>query len=185
MWEDYTPYELRNVSAFIRMGWRERAAQLLDYFYADQRPRAWNQWAEVVGRDARAPRFLGDMPHGWISSDYIRAALDSFAYERESDHALLLAEGIPTAWLAGGGIGLQGLRTPYGPLSYTLVRQDGRVALRVAAMPHMPPGGMIYTWPWTTAPGAASLNGQPVSWQGRQITITSLPAVLLIDGAPF
>lgn len=184
-WEDYTPYELRNVSAFIRMGWRERAAQLLDYFYADQRPRAWNQWAEVVGRDAREPRFLGDMPHGWISSDYIRAALDSFAYERESDHALLLAEGIPTAWLAGDGIGLQGLRTPYGPLSYTLARQGGRVALRVAALPHMPPGGVIYTWPWPTAPGAAVLNGQPVNWQGRQITITSLPAVLLIDGAPF
>ncbi|NYE59069.1 hypothetical protein FHW58_000221 [Duganella sp. 1224] len=184
-WDDYTPYELRNVSAFIRLGWRERAAALLDYFYADQRPRAWNQWAEVVGRDPRQPRFLGDMPHGWISSDYIRAALDSFAYEREADHALLLAEGVPTAWLAGEGVALQGLRTPYGPLNYTLARQGGRVALRVAAMPHMPPGGVIYTWPWPAAPGAASLNGQPVTWQGRQVTITSLPAVLLIDGAPF
>jgi hypothetical protein len=184
-WEDYTPYELRNVSAFIRLGWRERAAELLDYFYADQRPRAWNQWAEVVGRDARAPRFLGDMPHGWISSDYIRAALDSFAYEREADHALLLAEGVPTAWLAGDGVGLQGLRTPYGPLSYTLAQQGGQLTLRIAAMPTIPPGGLIYTWPWPGAPAAASLNGQPVTWQGRQIAITSLPAVLHIDGAPF
>ncbi|WP_217363486.1 discoidin domain-containing protein [Duganella dendranthematis] len=184
-WEDYTPYELRNVSAFIRLGWRERATELLDYFYADQRPRAWNQWAEVVGRDARAPRFLGDMPHGWISSDYIRAALDSFAYEREADHALLLAEGVPTAWLAGDGVGLQGLRTPYGPLSYTLARQGGQLTLRIAAMAKMPPGGLIYTWPWPAAPAASSLNGQPVTWQGRQIAITSLPAVLHIDGAPF
>lgn len=184
-WEDYTPYELRNVSAFIRLGWRDRAAELLDYFYADQRPRAWNQWAEVVGRDPRAPRFLGDMPHGWISSDYVRAALDSFAYEREADHALLLAEGVPTAWLAGDGVGLQGLRTPYGPLSYTLAQQGGRLTLRIAAMREMPPGGLIYTWPWPGAPTAASLNGQPVTWQGRQIAITSLPAVLHIDGAPF
>ncbi|TFW13929.1 discoidin domain-containing protein [Duganella callida] len=179
-WQDYTPYELRNVSAFIRLGWRERAQQLLDYFYADQRPRAWNQWAEVVGRDAREPRFLGDMPHGWISSDYIRAALDAFAYERESDHALLLAEGIPTAWLRGDGVALRGLRTPYGPLDYSLSQQDRRLTLRVDAMARIPPGGVIYTWPWAGAPGAATLNGQPVRWQGRQIIITSLPAVLQI-----
>jgi hypothetical protein len=184
-WEDYTPYELRNVSAFIRLGWRERAAELLDYFYADQRPRAWNQWAEVVGRDARQPRFLGDIPHGWISSDYIRAALDSFAYEREADHALLLGEGVPTAWLPGAGIGLHGLRTPYGPLSYSLAVQGTKLTLRIDAMQRMPPGGVIYTWPWSGAPGVARLDGQTVSWQGRQITITSLPAVLQIDGAPF
>ncbi|MCU6499403.1 discoidin domain-containing protein [Rugamonas sp. A1-17] len=184
-WEDYTPYELRNVSAFIRLGWRERAAELLDYFYADQRPAAWNQWAEVVGRDARQPRFLGDMPHGWISSDYIRAALDSFAYERESDHALLLGEGIPNAWLQGEGIGLHGLRTPYGPLSYTLAAQGGRLTLRIEAMQRVPPGGVIYHWPWAGTPGAVRLNGQPAALQGKQITITSLPAVLQIDAAPF
>ncbi|RFP18337.1 MULTISPECIES: discoidin domain-containing protein [unclassified Duganella] len=184
-WEDYTPYELRNVSAFIRLGWRERAAELLDYFYADQRPAAWNQWAEVVGRDARQPRFLGDMPHGWISSDYIRAALDTFAYERESDHALLLGEGIPNAWLQGAGVGLHGLRTPYGSLSYMLAAQDGRLTLRIEAMPRMPPGGVIYTWPGTGVPNAIHLNGQPVALQGKQITITRLPAVLQIDAAPF
>ncbi|MES2162773.1 MAG: discoidin domain-containing protein [Pseudomonadota bacterium] len=184
-WEDYTPYELRNVSAFIRLGWRERAAELLAYFYADQRPAAWNQWAEVVGRDARQPRFLGDMPHGWISSDYIRAALDTFAYERESDHALLLGEGIPNAWLQGAGVGLHGLRTPYGPLSYTLAVRGGSLTLRIEAMSRMPPGGVIYTWPGTGMPGAVRLNGQPAALQGKQITITSLPAVLQIDAAPF
>jgi hypothetical protein len=184
-WDDYTPYELRNVSAFIRLGWRERATELLDYFHADQRPATWNQWAEVVGRDARQPRFLGDMPHGWISSDYIRAALDAFAYERESDHALLLGEGIPTAWLAGEGVGLRGLRTPYGALSYKLAAKDASLTLSIEAMPRMPPGGVIYTWPWAGTPGAARVDGRPVAWRGRQIVITSLPAILQIDGAPF
>ena len=184
-WDDYTPYELRNVSAFVRLGWRERAAELLDYFYADQRPAKWNQWAEVVGRDMREPRFVGDMPHGWISSDYIRAALDSFAYERESDHALLLAEGVPLDWLRGDGIGLQGLRTPYGSLSYTLAAVDGTLSLRVEAMRRTPPGGVVFTWPWDAAPGAATLDGRPVAWKNRQINIDSLPAVLKINGAPF
>ena len=183
-WEDYTPYELRNVSAFVRLGWRERAAQLLDYFYADQRPAAWNQWAEVVGRDMRQPRFVGDMPHGWISSDYIRAALDSFAYEREADQALLLAEGVPVDWLRGAGIGLHGLRTPYGPLSYKLAVDEGTLSLNVETMQRTPPGGVVFTWPWDTAPGAATLNGKPVTWQNRQIKIDSLPAVLKINGAP-
>ncbi|HWW69056.1 MAG TPA: hypothetical protein VN089_03880, partial [Duganella sp.] len=131
------------------------------------------------------PRFVGDMPHGWISSDYIRAALDSFAYEREADHALLLAEGVPLDWLRGEGIGLQGLRTPYGPLSYSMAAAGGTLSLNVEAMPRTPPGGVVFTWPWDTAPGAATLNGRPVAWRNRQVHIDSLPAVLKINGAPF
>lgn len=64
-------------------------------FFADQRPLGWNQWAEVVGREVRKPRFVGDMPHGWVASDFIRSALDLFAYERDADNALVLAAGLP------------------------------------------------------------------------------------------
>ena len=88
---DYTPYELRIVGTFVRLGWRDRAQALLAFFLADRRPPAWNQWAEVVGRDPRQPRFVGDMPHAWVASDFIRAALDLFAYERDADHAIVLA----------------------------------------------------------------------------------------------
>jgi hypothetical protein len=63
----YTPYEWRNVGAFVRLGERERAQEAMAYFHADRRPQGWNQWAEVVVRDAREPRFLGDMPHGWVA----------------------------------------------------------------------------------------------------------------------
>ena len=79
----YTPYEWRNVGAFVRLGERERAQQAMAYFYRDRRPAGWNQWAEVVLRDAREPRFLGDMPHGWVASDQIRSVLDLFAYEQD------------------------------------------------------------------------------------------------------
>ena len=81
----YTPYEWRNVGAFVRLGERERALEAMAYFYADRRPAGWNQWAEVVLRDAREPRFLGDMPHGWVASDQIRSVLDLFAYEDEGE----------------------------------------------------------------------------------------------------
>ena len=98
-WEDYTPYELRTVGTFVRLGWRQRAHELLAFFMADRRPAGWNQWAEVVGRDARKPRFVGDIPHAWIESDYIRSVLDLFAYERDEDHALVLGAGVPMSWL--------------------------------------------------------------------------------------
>ncbi len=183
-WQDYTPYELRNVSAFVRLGWRGRAEELLTHFYADQRPRAWNQWAEVVGRDLREPRFLGDMPHGWISSDFMRAALDSFAYEREPEHALLLAEGIPLAWLDGDGIAIRQLRTPYGPLTYSLRHADGRLTLQVEAGLTIPPGGIVLRWPYPHRAGAAQLNGRPVSLNNGQATIRALPATLTIQSTP-
>ena len=64
--DGYTPYELRNVGALIRLGRRERALALLELLLADQRPPAWNQWAEVVWRDPAPPRFIGDMPHTWV-----------------------------------------------------------------------------------------------------------------------
>ncbi|MDQ2735155.1 MAG: coagulation factor 5/8 type domain-containing protein, partial [Pseudomonadota bacterium] len=115
----YTPYEWRNVGAFVRLGERERAMEALTYFYADRRPAGWNQWAEVVLRDLREPRFLGDMPHGWVASDHIRSVLDMFAYEREGDHSVVLAAGVPMSWLRGKGLSIHHLRTPYGRLTWT------------------------------------------------------------------
>jgi hypothetical protein len=92
-WDAYTPYEWRNVGALVRLGQRERALQAMDFFYRDLRPAGWNQWAEVVLRDPREPRFLGDMPHGWVASDQIRSVLDLFAYEHEGERSLVLAAG--------------------------------------------------------------------------------------------
>ena len=145
-WDAYTPYEWRSVGAFVRLGWRERAAEAADFFMKDQRPRGWNQWAEVVGREPRAPRFVGDMPHGWVASDFVNAALDMLAYDRGADAALVLAAGVPPAWLEEAGIDIQRLRTPHGLLHYRL-RRVGREALldfRLEGRP--PPGGLVFAW---------------------------------------
>lgn len=143
-WKDYTPYELRTIGTFVRLGWKERAHAMLDFFFADQQPRAWNQWAEVVSHTPRKPFFLGDLPHAWVASDYVRSALDLFAYER--DDAIVLAAGIPDAWLAGEGIAVEGLRTPGGPLSYSL-RDDGKtLRLEVKGGMQPPPGGLVFAW---------------------------------------
>ncbi len=185
-WEDYTPYELRNVGTFVRLGWRERAHELLDFFMADRRPAAWNQWAEVVGHDARKPRFVGDMPHGWIASDFIRAALDLFAYERDTDDALVLAAGVSPHWLDGAGVAVSRLRTPYGPLSYALRNDRGRLLLHVDGGLRLPPGGIVLSWPGSGAPGLTRVNGRTATWSGSELAIGELPADVVVNvrGAP-
>jgi hypothetical protein len=146
-WPDYTPYELRSVSALLRLGHPGRARAMLDFFHADQRPAGWNQWAEVVGRVEREPRFIGDMPHAWISSDYIRSALDLLAYERDSDGALVLAAGVPPEWLDAGPVGVEGLGTVHGRLSYRLKRAaSGAVELAIGPGLRPPPGGLWLAW---------------------------------------
>ena len=101
-WDALTPYELRIVGSLVRLGRRDEALAFLHWMIGLQRPAGWYQWAEVVGRDARQPRFLGDMPHGWVASDGIRSILDLLAYEQDSDSTLVLAAGVPSAWLAQG-----------------------------------------------------------------------------------
>jgi hypothetical protein len=174
-WADYTPYEWRSVSAFVRLGQPQRAHALADFFMRDRRPAAWNQWAEVVGREPREVRFVGDMPHAWISSDYIRAMLDRLAYERDADHALVLAAGVPRDWLAGG-VAVRGLRTRHGPLSYRLQRDGSTVHLTVDAGLTLPAGGLWLAWPGDDALPQASIDGRATSWSGRALRIPTLPA---------
>ena len=116
--EDYTPYEMRIIGALVRRGDRERAQSLVARFLRDRRPAAWNQWAEVVGTDPRKPRFLGDMPHSWIASDFIRSVLDAIAYDRE-DGTLVIGAGVPQSWLP---LRVKGLRTYQGPVDITIDR---------------------------------------------------------------
>src|SRR5262245_52503189 len=179
-WEEYTPYEVRTVGTFVRLGWRERAHELLAFFLAGRRPAAWNQWPEVVGRDPRQPRFVGDIPHGWVASDFIRAVLDLFAYEREADRSLVLARGIPPEWLGESGVSVKDLRTPYGLLSYSLKNQGGRLVMQLAGS-GVPPGGLVFVWPGKQPlPRDISINGKPAQWNGTELRVHELPARVVI-----
>lgn len=179
-WDAYTPYELRLVGSFIRLGWRDKAREVLEFQLGDRRPAAWNQWAEVVGREARQPRFLGEMPHAWISSDYIRSVLDMFAYPRQSDASLVLGAGVPLEWLGGRGVAVRGLRTHYGALDLALRGAGGRITLDISG--DVPPGGFIVPWPWPTASprSAATVNGQPGRWVNGELRVDRSPARVVV-----
>jgi hypothetical protein len=122
------------------------------------------------------------MPHAWVASDFIRSVLDLFAYERNADHAMVLAAGVPSAWLDGAGISVKNLRTPYGMLTYSLKKVRGRAVLNVGAAPQLPPGHFVFIWPWKDLPGSTVVNGKTASWQGNELHIGELPARVVVEG---
>ena len=119
------------------------SSALFDFFFADRRPAAWSHWAEVVWPDLRTPKFIGDMPHGWVGSDFIRSFLDLFAYDRDEDGALVLGAGIPASWLADPrGASVSRLRTRSGLLDLAFARRGRRrCACTSAAAPRRRPAG--------------------------------------------
>jgi len=179
-WKDYTPYEWRVVGSFVRLGWRDRADAALQYFMADRRPIEWNQWPEVVGRSPRDPRFIGDLPHGWVASDFIRSALDLFAYELPAEQSTVLAAGIPLAWLDGRGLNVQGLRTEFGVVGFSLRHRKGALELRLPPGLRVPLGGFIFRVPGGAQSGIAMVDGKPVPFAAGALTLRSVPARVVI-----
>jgi len=180
-WKDYTPYEWRNVAAFVRLGWRERAWEATEFFFRDRSPQPWNQWAEVVSRTPRKPFFVGDLPHAWVASDFVRSALDMFAYTRDVDQSLVIAAGVPVRWLDGQGIAVKGLRTPQGRLDYRLQRTDRQLVLELSDGLVLPAGGIVLPWPYAGTPGTARVNGEELPWTGGELRVQQLPARVEVE----
>jgi hypothetical protein len=186
-WEVYTPYEIRHVGAFLRLGWKERALSALDFYLADRRPVPWNQWPEVVSRDPRQAHFIGDLPHGWVATDFIRSALDLFAYERRGDESLVLAAGVPGAWLdRPEGIAVRDLRTPWGTLSYRLARRGEGVRFEITGGNiEPPPGGLVLSWPLDGRAGSVVVDGAPAAVNpDGTFTVRRLPATVDLLPSP-
>ncbi|MFL5640089.1 MAG: discoidin domain-containing protein, partial [Gemmatimonadaceae bacterium] len=168
-WDAYTPYELRTVGVHVQLGQRARAHELLDFFFQGQRPAAWHQWAEVVYRDPKSPRFIGDMPHTWVGSDYIRSFLDMLAYERESDSSLVIGAGVRDEWVREDpGIRVSNLSTEYGPLNYDMRAVGKVVTLNLRTGIRMPPGGIVVYSPLDQPILSATVDGVPAPVRGPE-----------------
>jgi hypothetical protein len=137
---------------------------MMNFFFQGQRPKEWRQWAEVVYRDKDTASFIGDMPHTWVGSDYIRSVLDMFAYERDNDSSLVIGAGVPASWIRDeSGIRITGLSTHYGPLSYTMRATMRGVKVRIESGLRVPKGGIVIQ--------------PPLAGETR---VTSLPVTLML-----
>ncbi len=169
-WTNYTPYEIRIAGALIRLGWRAEAHEILDFYLAARTPPVWNQWPEIIWRDPCAPAHRGDLPHSWIGAEYALVVRDLLVYERAADRSLVIAAGIPLAWLQAGAIRIQGLPTAYGCLDLEIERWMGStLVVQIGGALSLPPGGI---WVCPPLPGplyAVRINGEP----SRDYTATS------------
>jgi hypothetical protein len=134
----------------------------------------WNQWAEVVFQDPRAPVYIGDMPHTWCAAEFVREIRDFFAYEEDLDKSLVFCSGVPEEWLKGRGIQVQDLPTEYGRISLQAVTQGSADVYQVTGNVKAP-GGIWLVSARNATPKAVTVNGQPVA-PAKRIKLASLPA---------
>jgi hypothetical protein len=180
-WDAYTPYELRNVGAFVRLGWRKEAHELMEFFFEDQRPAGWVSWAEVISREERQPRFIGDLPHTWVGSDYVRSFLDMFVAFDPDGQSARVGAGIPLEWIEGPGVLVEELSTPWGTFGLRIVLEDPRtMTIQISGDASTPPQGWIIDPPLPEAPQHVLVNGSASSVSGRRIRIDELPAEIVI-----
>ena len=127
----FTPYEIRNLNAFVALGWFEDAIQLLNDALAWRRPAGWRHWAEVVWGNPRVAEYIGDMPHTWIGAEFSTAIRRMLV--RENGSTLELFRAVPDAWWDGEGIVLRNLPTAFGGKLQLAARRDAtRVTVELA-----------------------------------------------------
>ncbi len=195
----YTPYELRNVGALVRMKQRQRALELLWGFVDDRRPSGWNQWPELLWQDPGVPKFIGDMPHTWVSSSFIRAVRDLFVYERESDDSLVIAAGLSRRMVSTEpgepGVTVRRLPTHYGSLDLDIdidldIDRNDRpgaqvltaLTVRLGGDVTVPTGGFVIQPPADGPIQAVTVNGRSIdTFTAEAATVRELPAEVVLQ----
>ncbi len=169
-WASFTPYEVRNIDALLRLGRRDDAVKLLTFMTGEPvRPRAWNHWGEVTHFNPRTGSYIGDMPHTWVGSDFVSAIRSSLLFE-ESDQ-VVLAAGMTAEWIKKG-VAVTTMPTWYGRVSYSLKETaPGEVTLELSGNA-APPKGFLLRHPYGDRIQEALVNGQQVEAGVSEILLT-------------
>jgi hypothetical protein len=183
-WWAYLPYEARFIGSFVYLDQKERAWELLEYLMNDRRPADWNHWAECVWKDRDTPRNIGDMPHTWAGSDFIRSVRSMFVYEREIDDALIVGAGIPEAWVDDpAGVIVRNLPTTYGRLSYEMRSTGTDVFITLSGDVSIPRGKIVVKAPRIALP--VGVSGDCTRGTGpHDIIVSRLPSRVVIHYEP-
>ncbi|MFN0135486.1 MAG: discoidin domain-containing protein [Phycisphaerae bacterium] len=179
-WKDYTPYELRIISAMLKLGRPDRSHALIDFFFNDQRPHEWNQWGEVVWRDPKTPRFIGDMPHTWCGSEFLRGMRNLLVYENEDTRQLVVGAGIRPNWPGeDDGVRIGDFPTQYGTISYHCKLADKLLTYELSGTAKAS-GGILVCNPTGRPARLVSVSGKPGTLDDKgRVKIETLPATVV------
>jgi hypothetical protein len=182
-WINYTPYENRIIGSFIQLNETEHAHELIEFFLHDQRPQSWNDWAEVVWKDYRAPKFIGDMPHTWVGSDFLNAVRSMFVYENENDQSIVLASALYKDWIdSPDGMSIENLPTYYGEISYSIKKENEKYIFSIYGDAKLPKNGIkIKNFNSSKLPMNVMVNGKNIkSFTKNEIDVKEFPAIIVI-----
>lgn len=172
------PYEMRSVTAYLILGQKEKAWNMMNYFLQNTRPRPWAHWGEVIYSDYRKPGYIGDMPHSWGGADYMHALRTMLAHEGGGQ--LVLGLGLKEDWVSEGQkvVSVSGLPTHYGKISYTVRGTGTAVNIRVEGQGiEPPPGGYVFRSPRAMPIRQATLGGQVYNdFSPDEVRFSELPA---------
>jgi hypothetical protein len=181
-WNNYTAYEIRIIGALVRQGKRKEAQELLERFLADRRPLNWNQWPEISWHNPRSPGHLGDLPHTWISAEYMLSFASLFAYEHEADSSLVIGAGIPASWISSRrGIVVRGLGTWYGQLDLSM-RLGEDLVIELSGALRIPEGGFVLRPPVPGSIRLVTINGKAShAFLGDEVRVKDFPGRIVIS----
>ncbi len=164
---NYSPYDLRNLNAFVSLGRYDDAFRLLSVMLASRRPPGWRGWAEVVWADMRVPDYIGDMPHTWIGAEFSCAVRRMLL--RENGPTLELFRAAPAGWWAGEGITLNELPTAFGAVNLRARRERRRATVDLSVAGPAPERILV------RYPGAkhALADGRSCEIRGDVVTSTN------------
>ena len=113
---NYSPYDLRNLNAFVSLGRYDDAFRLLSVLLASRRPRGWRGWAEVVWSDVQGLRNTSATCRTPGSErNSLRYSADVAEGKRRQPRTLRS----PRCWWTGEGITLNDLPTAFGVANLT------------------------------------------------------------------
>jgi hypothetical protein len=170
---NYSPYELRNINAFVSLRRRQDAFRLLAKMLDSRRPRGWRVWAEVVWGEARAPDYIGDMPHTWIAAEFFTAIRRMLL--RENGRTLELFRGAPDAWWDNDGVTLRDLPTAFGALSLRARRGRSQATVDLA-LSGPAPERITFRYPGAKR---ARADGKPCDIEGDVILAPNLSRLVV------
>ncbi|MBC8126616.1 MAG: discoidin domain-containing protein [Gloeobacteraceae cyanobacterium ES-bin-144] len=183
VWNNYTAYEIRIIGAFVRLGNRDVANELLNFFLSDRRPLEWNQWPEITWRDPRSPGHLGDVPHTWIAAEYLLALASMVVAERDATASVVLASGMPWTWISEENeFSVSNLPTRYGPLDFLIhASSSDSIRVEIGGKMTMPPGGLAIMPPLPNGKRIIAIE----SVQEHHAAIESTKTSIAVSCLPF
>ncbi|MFO7574609.1 MAG: discoidin domain-containing protein [Bacteroidales bacterium] len=182
-WVNYTPYEVRLIGSFIFLDQPRRAHELIEFFLDDRRPQGWNHWAEVVWNNYRTPRFIGDMPHTWVGSDFINAVRSMFVYENEFDETLVLGAALYQDWIdSPEGMSVENMPTYYGDISYSVKKEIDSYHFTIKGDINLPTNGIrIKNFNGSKLPSMVTINGaESKEFNENEIIVMEIPSKVVI-----